>query len=91
MAASDVAFFDATNKGLRVKAKWLVDATAAAVANRRRLKGILGVKEEDILQVNVIALYSLGTVKKNVQTAFAQSLASLQGIIIVFYPISCKY
>ena len=47
-----------------MRAKWLADATAQCIANRKRLKGITGVKDEDILQVNVIALYSLGTTKK---------------------------
>ena len=43
---------------------WLSKAVFASVAHRRALKTILEVKDSDISQVNVFALYSLGIAKK---------------------------
>ena len=48
--------------------EWMEHAAQAAVAHRRKLKQNMGVTDEDILQVNVFALYSLGTVKKGCLT-----------------------
>ena len=63
---------------------WLAKAVTASVAHRRDLKTILGVKDSDICQVNVFALYSLGTAKKNTLDAIAQSLETLPGLTLVF-------
>ena len=48
--------------------QWMEHAAQAAVAHRRKLKQIMCVKDGGILQVNVFALYSLGTVKKGCLT-----------------------
>ena len=53
---------------------WVGNAVTASIAHRRNLKTVLGVKDSDICQVNVFALYSLGTAKKNTLDAIAQSL-----------------
>ncbi len=57
MLASDVAFHHPPHRcGVRSNAKWMSDAVQAALANRRRLQSILGVRGDDIPQVNVVAL-----------------------------------
>ena len=65
---------------------WLAKAETASVAHRRDLTTILGVKDSDICQVNVFALYSLGTAKKNTLDAFAEALEKLPGLTLVFSP-----
>ena len=60
--------------------EWIEHAAQAAVAHRRKLKQIMGVKDGDILQVNVFALNSLGTVKKRVLNFIAQCLPLLPGL-----------
>ena len=81
MAASDICFWQPTDRrGLRLNAKWLFDAVSAANANRTRVKGLLGIKDEDILQVNVLCLHQLGTVKRQVLKNCAAALPGLSGI-----------
>ena len=72
--------------GMKRNKTWLAKAVIASNAHRRNLKAILGVKDSDICQVNVFALYSLGTAKKNTLDAIAQSLEKLTGITLVFSP-----
>ena len=69
---------------------WLSKAVIASVAHRRNLKTILGVKDSDICQVNVFALYALGTAKKNTLEAIAQTLDKLPGMTLVFFPRNSK-
>ena len=70
--------------GMKRNKTWLAKAVTASVAHRRDLTTILGVKDSDICQVNVFALYTLGTVKKNTRDAIAQSLQLLLGLSLVF-------
>ena len=65
MQQSDVVFWEMPERSsLRKDPKWMEHAAQAAVAHRRKLKHIMGVKDGDILQDKVFALYSLGTVEK---------------------------
>ena len=64
MQASDVVFWEPPQRvGMKRNPDWLSQAVKASVAHRRDLKTILGVKDHDICQVNVFALYTLGTAK----------------------------
>ena len=85
---SDVVFWEPLGrKGARRTADWLDTAVAAAQANRRKLRTILGVNDDAICQVNVFCLYSLGTVKQNLLQKIAKLLPSLSGISLVFFPV----
>ena len=91
MQKSDVVFWETPERlSVRKNQKWMERAAQAAVAHRRKLKVILGVKDADILQVNVFALYTLGTVKKCVLKSIAQCLPSLPGLTMIFYPVTPK-
>ena len=77
MQQSDVVYWEPPQRvGMKRNTTWLAKAVLASVAHRRDLKTILGVKDSDICQVNVFALYSLGTAKKRTLDAIAQSLES---------------
>ena len=87
MQQSDVAYWEPSQRvGMRRNKTWLAKAVAASVAHRRSLKTILGVKDSDICQVNVFALYALGTAKKNTLEAIAATLDKLPGMTLVFSP-----
>ena len=77
--------------GLRRNGAWLPDFVAKANQGRQRLRKLLGCGEADILQVNVLPFYTLGTLKKQVAEKFATQLATLKGISLVFYPFMPKY
>ena len=65
MQQSDMVFWEPPQRnGMKRNKDWVGKAVTASVAHRRNLKTVLGVKDSDICQVNVFALYSLGTVKK---------------------------
>ena len=65
MQRSDVVFWEPPQRvGMKRNPDWLSKAVTASVAHRRNLKTILGLKEPEICQVNVFALYALGTAKK---------------------------
>ena len=82
---SDVVFWEPPKRaGLRKNKEWLSVAATAAMAHRRKLKTILGVGEDQICQVNVFALYTLGTVKKNMLADIAKVLPALGGISVIF-------
>ena len=49
---------------LSARRNWLDEAVRAANGHRRVLRTVLGVREEDICQVNVFPLYTMGTKKK---------------------------
>ena len=62
MQRSDVVFWEPPQRvGMKRNPDWLYKAVTASVAHRRNLKTILGLKEAEICQVNVFALYTLGT------------------------------
>ena len=85
MQQSDVVYWEPPQRvGMKRNKTWLAKAVTASVAHRRNLKTILGVKDSDICQVNVFALYALGTAKKNTLDAIAQSLEKLPGLTLVF-------
>ena len=85
MQQSDCVYWDPPQRvGMKRNKAWLSKAVAASVAHRRSLKTIIGVKDSDICQVNVLTLYSLGTVKKGVLDAIAQALEKLPGMTLVF-------
>ena len=91
MQRSDVVFWEPPQRvGMKRNKDWLSKAVVASVAHRRILKTILGVRESDICQVNVFALYSLGTAKKNILQSIAQSLPQLPGMTLVFFPVIPK-
>ena len=91
MQQSDVVFWETPERlSVRKNQKWMERAAQAAVAHRWKLKVILGVKDADILQVNVFALYTLGTVKKCVLNTIAKFLPSLPGLTMIFYPVTPK-
>ena len=69
---------------------WLAKAVIASAAHRRNLQTILGVTDSDICQVNVFALYALGTAKKNTLDAIAQSVERLPGLTLVFVLCNSK-
>ena len=86
MQQSDVVYWEPPQRvGMKRNKTWLAKAVTASVAHRRDLKTILGVKDSDICQVNVFALYTLGAAKKNSLDAIAQALEKLPGMILVFY------
>ena len=77
MQQSDVVYWEPLQRvGMKRNKDWLAKVVIASVAHRRNLKTILGVKDSDICQVNVFALYALGTATKNTLDAIAQSLES---------------
>ena len=87
MQQSDVVYWEPPQRvGMKRNKTWLAKAVAASVAHRRSLKTILGVKDSDICQVNVFALYALGTAKKNTLEAIAATLDKLPGMTLVFSP-----
>ena len=87
MQQSDVVYWEPPQRvGMKRNKTWLAKAVTASVAHRRDLKTILGVKDSDICQVNVFALYALGTAKKNTLDAIAQSLEKLPGLALAFSP-----
>ena len=91
MLRSDVAYWEPPQRvGMKRNKDGLTKAVTASVAHRRNLKTILGVKDSDICQVNVFALYSLGTAKKNTLDAIAQSLEKLPGMTLVFFHLRTK-
>ena len=91
MQQSDVVYWEPPQRvGMKRNKTWLAKAVTASVAHRRDLKTILGVKDSDICQVNVFALYALGTAKKNTLDAIAQSLEKLLGMTLVFFPRNSK-
>ena len=54
-------------QGLKNNNQWVAPAAEEAMAHRNRLKTIVGCTDEDILQINVFPLYTLGTLKKCVK------------------------
>ena len=91
MQQSDVVYWEPPQRvGMKKNKTWLAKAVTASVAHRRNLKTILGVKDSDICQVNVFALYALGTAKKNTLEAIAQTLDKLPGLTLVFFPVIPK-
>lgn len=87
MQQSDVVYWEPPQRvGMKKNKAWLSKAVIASQAHRRNLKTILGVKDSDICQVNVFALYALGTAKKNTLEAIAQTLDKLPGLTLVFSP-----
>ena len=69
MQQSDVVYWEPPQRvGMKKNKTWLAKAVTASVAHRRNLKTILGVKDSDICQVYVFALYALGTAKKTHST-----------------------
>ena len=91
MQRSDVVFWDPPERvGMKKNKNWLAQAVAGCVAHRRNLKAILGVKESDICQVNVFALYSLGTAKRTTLESIARVLPQLPGLTLVFFAVIPK-
>ena len=65
MQNSDMAVWEPPERvGLKKNRKWMSVAVTAANLHRRKLRDVMGVKDSDILQVNVFCLYALGTAKK---------------------------
>ena len=65
MQGSDAVFWTPeSRKKLSQNKNWLHTAVGEAMENRKRLKTIAGVKDDDIFQVNVFPLYTMGTCKK---------------------------
>ena len=91
MQKSDLQYWEAANRrSVKRHAGWLSDAVQASVAHRRALKVQMGIKDADILQVNVFALYALGTVKLEVLNKIAVCFPRLPGLTLLFYPIHPK-
>jgi hypothetical protein len=91
MQVSDVVFWEPTERvGLKANRKWLASAATACNSHRRKLRDIMGVKESDILQINVFCLYALGTAKKGVLDEIAAAVKSLKGLAVIFYPVTPK-
>ena len=91
MQGSDAVFWTPeSRKKLSQNKSWLHSAVGEAMENRKRLKTILGVKDDDIFQVNVFPLYTMGTCKKQFVEQVKQVLPKLKGITLVFYPIMAR-
>ena len=91
MQQSDVVYWEPPHRvGMKQNKDWMAKVVTASITHRRNLKTILGVKDSDICQVNVFALYALGTAKKNTLEAIAQSLGRLPGVTLVFPVIPKK-
>ena len=69
--------------GMKRNKGWLAKAVFASVSHRWALKTILEVKDSDISQVNVFALYSLGIAKKGMLDSIV-SHWKLPGVTLVF-------
>ena len=66
MQNSDMVFWEPPERvGLKKNRKWMSVAVTAANLHRRKLRDVMGVKDSDILQVNVFCLYAFGTANKN--------------------------
>ena len=77
MQRSDVVYWEPPQRvGMKRNKTWLAKAVTASVAHRRDLNTILGVKDSDICQVNVFALYAPRDCEENTLDAIAQSLES---------------
>ena len=67
MQGSDICFWQPSlRKKLRQNKEWLTVAVQEALQHKQTLKKVMGCRGSDILQVNVFALYMLGTTKKTV-------------------------
>ena len=65
MQNSDMVFWEPPDRvGLKKNRKWMSVAVNAANLHRRKIRAVMGVKDSDILQINVFCLYALGTAKK---------------------------
>ncbi len=85
MQASDICFWAPENRrGLRSNSDWMLAAVGAAAKHKANLKTIIGCTAEDILQVNVFSLHTLGSTKKHVLEKLKGVLPQLQGITVVF-------
>jgi hypothetical protein len=89
MQNSDMVFWEPPDRvGLKKNRKWMSVAVNAANLHRRKLRDVMGVKDSDILQINVFCLYALGTAKKGVLAEIATALNTLKGVTLVFYPVA---
>ena len=75
--------------GLKTRKAWVLPAVEEAMSHRARLKTIIGCKDSDSLQVNVLPRYHFGTSKNKMQQS-KYALPSLNGLTIVFYLCMCR-
>ena len=69
LQGSDALFWTLeTRRKMSSNKAWLHSAVGEAMEHRRKLKAIVGVKDDDIFQVNVFPLYTLGTYKNGFAT-----------------------
>ena len=87
MQGSDVVFWQPEErKKMHMNKMWLDTAVGEAIQHRRTLKTIQGITDNDICQVNVLCLYSLGTTKKGLLETISHTLPKMKGLTLVFYP-----
>ena len=65
--------------------KWLEKAIKEANAHRKRMRTVIGCRDEDLLQVHIFAFYCLGTVKRNLLEQIKANLDKCIGLVVVFY------
>ena len=75
---------------LSARRNWLDEAVRAANGHRRVIRTVLNVRGEDICQVNVFCLYTMGTKKKKLLDAIKRNLPSMKGFVLIFYPHLAK-
>ena len=91
LQGSDAVFWTPESRKKMAQNKtWLHSAVGEAMENRKRLKTIVGIKDDDIFQVNVFPFYTMGTYKKQFAEAVKQVLPKLKGITLIFYPIMAR-
>ena len=70
--------------------KWLEKAIKEANAHRKRMRTVLGCRDDEFLHVHIFALYCLGAVKKAVLDDMKAALDQLTGLVVIFYPFIPK-
>ena len=70
--------------------KWLDKAIKEAYAHRKRMRTVLGCRDDEFLQVHIFSLYCLGTVKRAVLDDIKAALDQLTGLVVIFYPFIPK-
>jgi len=87
MQAGDIRFWHPeVRKKMASNKDWLDRAVREANQHHKTLKCLHGLQDEDICQVNVLCLYTLGTTKKGVLDAINRVLPKLKGLTLVYYP-----
>ena len=72
------------------KPKWMAGALTEANQHRKKVKVLAGCRDDEILQVNVMPLYALGTAKKTILDKIKNVLATCKGLTVIFYTVAPK-